>query len=161
MKVMNKGYQTASKKYREQNPEGASGGARSASSSDQPASTSGIADFASLFNSMGGGREGGGAPDLSSVLNNPMLMSMAQQMASSGAFNDIMNNPRIREMAQGLMSGERNIGDIVNDPAVQNMFIHSNLLLMFRARQFGAGGGGGSGGNAGHNHNQKHIYIGT
>jgi small glutamine-rich tetratricopeptide repeat-containing protein alpha len=81
-------------------------------------------DLSSLLGSLGGaGRGGGGGgPDLSGLLNNPMLMNMAQQMASSGAFNDIMNNPRMREMAQQMMSGERNIGDIMNDPEVQNMY---------------------------------------
>ena len=82
-------------------------------------------DLASLLGSLGGGAgrgSGGGAPDLSSLLNNPMLMNMAQQMASSGALDGIMNNPRMREMAQQMMSGERNIGDIMNDPDVQNMY---------------------------------------
>ena len=51
-----------------------------------------------------------------------MLMNMAQQMTSSGAFNDIMNNPRMRELAQQMMSGDRNIGDLMNDPDVMNMY---------------------------------------
>jgi len=83
-------------------------------------------DLSSLFGSLGGAGRGGaggggGAPDLAGLLNNPMLLNMAQQMAQSGALNDIMNNPRMREMAQQMMSGERNIGDLMNDPDVQNM----------------------------------------
>jgi small glutamine-rich tetratricopeptide repeat-containing protein alpha len=69
----------------------------------------------------GGGGGGGGMPDLQGLMNNPMLMNMANQMAQSGAFDGIMNNPRMREMAQQMMSGERNLGDMMNDPEVQNM----------------------------------------
>jgi small glutamine-rich tetratricopeptide repeat-containing protein alpha len=60
-----------------------------------------------------------------------MLMNMAQQMASSGALDGLMNNPRMRELAQQMMSGERNIGDLMGDPDVMNMqhplFYHSDL----------------------------------
>jgi small glutamine-rich tetratricopeptide repeat-containing protein alpha len=69
----------------------------------------------------GAGGGGGGMPDLQGLMNNPMLMNMANQMAQSGAFDGIMNNPRMREMAQQMMSGERNLGDMMNDPEVQNM----------------------------------------
>ena len=119
---MNRGYQTASKKYREQNQEGANETTRDTSSTNPPPSQGGGGmDFSSLFGSMGGGRAG--TPDLASLMNNPMLMNMAQQMASSGAFNDIINNPRMREMAQQMMSGERNLGDVLNDPDVQNLLL--------------------------------------
>ena len=76
-------------------------------------------DLSSLMGSLGGG--GAGAPNLASLMNNPMLMNMAQQMASSGAFNDIINNPRMREMAQQMMTGERSLGDILGDPEVQDL----------------------------------------
>jgi small glutamine-rich tetratricopeptide repeat-containing protein alpha len=88
-------------------------------------------DLSSLLGAFGGGGAGGpagggagggaGGPDLAGLLNNPMLMNMAQQMASSGALSEIMNNPRMRDMAQQMMSGERNIGDLMGDPEVQNM----------------------------------------
>src|SRR5579859_6628496 len=121
---MNRGYQTASKRYRELGNEQETPTARATSpSSGSPSSGGGMPDLSSLFGGAGRGGAPGGAPDLSGLLNNPMLMNMAQQMASSGAFNDIMNNPRMREMAQQMMSGERNIGDIMNDPEVQNMYI--------------------------------------
>jgi small glutamine-rich tetratricopeptide repeat-containing protein alpha len=124
---MNRGYQTASRKYRELGNDQESGTARSTgSAASPPPPAGGMPDLSSLLGSLGGagrgGAGGGGGPDLSGLLNNPMLMNMAQQMASSGAFNDIMNNPRMREMAQQMMSGERNIGDIMSDPEVQNMY---------------------------------------
>jgi small glutamine-rich tetratricopeptide repeat-containing protein alpha len=123
---MNRGFQTASKRYREQNPEESTD---SAPSSPPPPSTGGagggMPDFSSLLGGLGGagrgGGAGGGAPDLSSLLNNPMLLNMAQQMASSGALDGLMNNPRMQEMARSMMSGDRNLGDLLNDPDVQNM----------------------------------------
>jgi small glutamine-rich tetratricopeptide repeat-containing protein alpha len=118
---MNRGYQTASKKYREQNPEQSSDTARSTSPPATGAPATGMPDLSSLLGSLGGGAGRGGGPDLSGLLNNPMLMNMAQQMASSGALGDIMNNPRMAEMAQQMMSGERNLGDLMSDPDVQNM----------------------------------------
>lgn len=41
---------------------------------------------------------GGGMPDLGSLLNNPALMNMAQQMMQSGALDGLMNNPNIARM---------------------------------------------------------------
>jgi small glutamine-rich tetratricopeptide repeat-containing protein alpha len=117
---MNRGYQTASKRYREQNHDGT----RDATS--PPSSTggagSGTPDLSSLLGSLGGAGRGGGVPDLSGILNNPTLMNMAQQFASSGALDGLMNDPRMREMAQSMMSGDRNIADMMNDPEVQNMY---------------------------------------
>jgi|SRR5579871_2594091 len=122
---MNRGFQTASKKYREQNPEGTSEPTPASPPPPSNPGGGGMPDLASLLGSLGGaGRgdgAGGGGPDLSSILNNPMLMNMAQQMAQSGAFDGLMNNPRMREMAQSMMSGERNINDIFSDPEIQNM----------------------------------------
>jgi uncharacterized protein YjgD (DUF1641 family) len=74
-----------------------------------------------MFGGGAGAGRGGGMPDLQGLMNNPALMNMANQMAQSGAFDSIMNNPRMREMAQQMMSGERNLGDMMNDPEVQNM----------------------------------------
>lgn len=40
----------------------------------------------------------GGMPDLGALLNNPALMSMAQQMMQSGALDNLMNNPNVARM---------------------------------------------------------------
>lgn len=54
---------------------------------------------ASGGSSQGAGAGGaGGMPDLSALLNNPALMNMAQQMMSSGAFDQLMNNPNLQRM---------------------------------------------------------------
>jgi small glutamine-rich tetratricopeptide repeat-containing protein alpha len=122
---MNRGYQTASKKYREQNPDQPNETTRDPSTTQPaPPAAGGMPDLSSLLGAFGGGAgRGGGAggADLASLMNNPMLMNMVQQVTSSGALNDLMNNPRMRELAQQMMSGDRNIGDLMSDPDVMNM----------------------------------------
>lgn len=125
---MNRGYQTASRKYREQNPEGSPSEtprdtSSPSSSTTAPSNPGGLPDLSQLAGLFGGGAGGGGGmPDLQTLMNNPMLMNMASQMAQSGAFDSLMNNPRMREMAQQMMSGERNMGDVLSDPEIQNMY---------------------------------------
>lgn len=100
----------------------------------------------------GGGFPGGvgGMPDLGSLLNNPAMMNMAQQMMQSGAFNDLMQNPEMMaNMAQQFMGGGGGNGgglaDMMRDPEMMN-----------RARQFmGSMGGGGAGAGAGANNNNN------
>ena len=130
---MNRGYQTASKKYREQQTSEQSNTTvrdTSPPTGGPAPSGSGMPDLASLLGSLGGAGSGrgGGGPDLNALLSNPALMNMAQQMASSGALDGIMNNPRMREMAQQMMSGERNLRDVMNDPDVQNMYPHTQQM---------------------------------
>lgn len=56
----------------------------------------------SVDRSAGGSNAGaggaGGMPDLGSLLNNPALMNMAQQMMQSGALDQLMNNPNLARM---------------------------------------------------------------
>ncbi|KAI7870304.1 hypothetical protein BDF14DRAFT_1720976 [Spinellus fusiger] len=77
----------------------------------------------------------GGMPDLSSMLNNPNLMNMAQQMMQSGALGDMMNNPEIARMAQQMMggggAGGGGLAEMMRNPEMMNM-----------ARQFMGGMGG-------------------
>jgi len=87
----------------------------------------------------------GGMPDLGSLLNNPAMMSMAQQMMQSGAFNDLMQNPEmLSSMAQQFMGGNGGgaggLAEMMQNPA-----------MMERARQFMNSMGGGDNNNAGDN----------
>ncbi|KAG0046111.1 hypothetical protein BGZ83_008706 [Gryganskiella cystojenkinii] len=68
------------------------------------------------LSALGGGA--GGMPDLASLMNNPALMNMAQQMMQSGALNSLMSNPAMQQMAQRMMStGERpNIDEMMRNP---------------------------------------------
>jgi len=51
-----------------------------------------MAGLANLMGGMGGGGGGGGMPDLSSIMNNPAIMSMAQQMMANGGLERMMGN---------------------------------------------------------------------
>ncbi|KAG6866883.1 hypothetical protein C0991_008820 [Blastosporella zonata] len=90
---------------------------------------SGMAD---LLRGMGGGAGGpgaGGMPDLASLMNNPQMMAMAQQMAQNGSLNSIMQNPAVANMMNRVRSGDMpSMDELLNDPAISQM-----------ASQFGGG----------------------
>lgn len=62
---------------------------------------SGMADMLRGMGGAGGGG-GGGMPDLASIMNNPQMMAMAQQMAASGGLDSLMSNPAVANMVSGL-----------------------------------------------------------
>lgn len=50
---------------------------------------------------LGGGAgrgAGGGMPDLAGLMNNPMMMQMAQQMMQNGGLDSLMQNPAVANM---------------------------------------------------------------
>lgn len=53
---------------------------------------------------MGGGAGGaggaGGMPDISSILSNPAMMQMAQQMMQNGGLERLMSNPAVANMVR-------------------------------------------------------------
>jgi len=62
----------------------------------------GMPDLGGLAAMLGGagGAGGGGMPDLSSIMQNPMMRQMAQSMMSNPEMmSNIMNNPQLRNMA--------------------------------------------------------------
>ncbi|CAO3611230.1 unnamed protein product [Cunninghamella blakesleeana] len=69
------------------------------------------------------GAGAGGLPDIGSLLNNPALMNMAQQMMQSGALDQFMNNPNMARMAQQMMGGGGGGGlaDMLNNPEMMEM----------------------------------------
>jgi len=85
------------------------------------------------FAGLGGS---GGMPDLASLMNNPMIMQMAQQMMANGGLDNLMSNPALRNMADNFSRGGGlpNMNEMLNDPTLRNM-----------AEQFGRGGGLGRG----------------
>lgn len=52
-----------------------------------------------MLRGMGGGGGGGGMPDLASIMNNPQMMAMAQQMMANGGLANLMQNPAVASMA--------------------------------------------------------------
>lgn len=70
----------------------------------------------------GAGMGGGGMPDLGSLLNNPMLSSMAQQLMQNGGLEQLMNNPMLRQMAEQFGGNGGQMPDInamMNNPQLR------------------------------------------
>lgn len=145
--AMKRGYETAKKRVEE---EGDGDELESARSGSAPGGgAGGMPDLASLAGMFGGGG-GGGMPDLNSIMQNPMMRSMAQNLMSNpDMMNNLMSNPRLREMANsfgggrggggaegGSGGGMPDLSSLMNDPSIAEM-----------ARNFmgGMGRGGGAG----------------
>ncbi len=64
-------------------------------SESNPSNFGGMAD---MLRTMGGAGRGGGMPDLASLMNNPQVMQMAQQLASNGGLANMMQNPAVANM---------------------------------------------------------------
>ncbi|EXJ85895.1 protein phosphatase [Capronia coronata CBS 617.96] len=101
---------------------------------DAPGNTrggGGMPDLSGLASMLGGGGAGGGGgmPDLSSIMNNPMFASMAQNlMRNPDALSGIMNNPTIQNMMQGRREGGgggmpdmSSIQQMMQDPNIANL----------------------------------------
>lgn len=59
-----------------------------------------LGSMADMLRGMGGA--GGGMPDIASMMNNPQLMAMAQQMAANGGLASLMQNPAVANMVGGI-----------------------------------------------------------
>lgn len=58
-------------------------------------------DLSALAGMFGGGAGGGGGmPDIASMMSNPALMSMAQNMMQNGGLEQMMQNPMLRNMVR-------------------------------------------------------------
>ena len=67
------------------------------------ASAGGLGGLADTLRNLGGGGAGGasgagGMPDLASMMNNPAMMQMAQQMMANGGLERVMSNPTVTNM---------------------------------------------------------------
>ena len=83
--------------------EGDEDAANSSSSEVPPAGAgAGLGGMADMMRNMGmgggAGGAGGGMPDLASLMNNPQLMAMAQQMTANGGLANLMQNPAVANM---------------------------------------------------------------
>lgn len=106
--AMKKGYKTAKEKVedeeRNKDDEDAEevGSARDGAPGGGSGGMPDLSALAGMFGGGGGrGGGGGGGPDLSSIMNNPMFASMAQNLMSNpDAMKNLMNNPQVRQMAE-------------------------------------------------------------
>jgi len=95
-----------------------------------------VGGMADMLRNMGGAGRGGGMPDLASLMNNPQVMQMAQQLASNGGLANLMQNPAVANMMNRVQSGDMpSMEELMSNPALQSL-----------AGQFtGAGGAEGAG----------------
>ncbi|KAJ1643308.1 Small glutamine-rich tetratricopeptide repeat-containing protein 2 [Coemansia erecta] len=91
----------------------------SADASRSAASTSGEAGSGS----NAGAGAGAGGFDLGSMLNNPALMSMAQNMMANGGLERFMSNPAISQLANNYRSSGQmpSMSDLMNNPDLANL----------------------------------------
>ncbi|KAF8225810.1 hypothetical protein L208DRAFT_1407973 [Tricholoma matsutake] len=82
--------------------------------------------MANMLSGMGGG----GMPDIASMMNNPQMMAMAQQLAANGGLASFMQNPAVANMMNRMQSGSMpSMEEIMSDPSLREL-----------ANQFGPGG---------------------
>ncbi|KAF7196444.1 Small glutamine-rich tetratricopeptide repeat-containing protein 2 [Pseudocercospora fuligena] len=127
--AMKKGYETAKKKVEEL--EGAEAAEQAEEETERGAG--GMPDLGGLASMLGGGG-GGGMPDLGSLMQNPMMRQMAQNLMSNPeAMSNLMTNPALRNMASqfgggrggggegGSGGGMPDLSALMNDPNIANM----------------------------------------
>ena len=144
--AMKKGYETAKRRVEEEGSDNEDDedddmDTDTAAARSPPAGGAGggMPDLGSLAAMLGGGGAGGGGgmPDLSSIMQNPMMRQMAQSMMSNpDMMNNLMSNPTLRNMAGrfgggaggapagGAAAGGGGMPDIsamMNDPAIAEM----------------------------------------
>jgi small glutamine-rich tetratricopeptide repeat-containing protein alpha len=139
--AMRKGYETAKRKVEE---EGGDSEEEFESSRDPMAGMGGggggmpdLSALAGMFGGGGAGGAGGGMPDMASLMNNPMMRQMAQNLMSNPeAMSGLLNNPRIAEMASqfgggggagrgagggGGGGGMPDLASLMQDPSIRDM----------------------------------------
>lgn len=122
--AMKKGYETAKKRVEELEAED-SADVTARGAGGPPGGMPDLGNLASMFGGGGApGGGGGGMPDLSSIMQNPMFASMAQNLMSNpDMMNNLMSNPRLREMANSFGSGGGmpDMGALMSDPNIAEM----------------------------------------
>ncbi|KXN83637.1 Small glutamine-rich tetratricopeptide repeat-containing protein 2 [Leucoagaricus sp. SymC.cos] len=86
------------------------------------AGAGGLGGLADMFRNMGGDG-GGGMPDIASLMNNPTVMSMIQQMAQSGGLDRLMQDPSVANMMNRVSSGDMpSMEELMANPEFRNMY---------------------------------------
>ncbi|KAJ2780981.1 Small glutamine-rich tetratricopeptide repeat-containing protein 2 [Coemansia javaensis] len=102
---------------------------------ESPEGAAAARDVPSAGSSGGAGGLGGGLGglDLGSLMNNPALMGMAQNMMANGGLERLMSNPAVSQMMNNFRSTGQmpNMSDMLSNPDLMNM-----------AKQFMGGSGG-------------------
>jgi len=92
----------------------------------------GLGGLADTLRNMGGGGDGGagGMPDIASLMNNPAMMQMAQQMMANGGMERLMSNPTVANMMDRVNTGG-------NLPSMEELMANPELREL--ANQFRGG----------------------
>ncbi|KAL7421900.1 Small glutamine-rich tetratricopeptide repeat-containing protein 2 [Cryptotrichosporon argae] len=82
-----------------------------------------LSSLAGMFGGGGAGAGGGGMPDLASMMQNPQMMAMAQQMMANGGLERLMSNPTLRRMADNMQNGGGmpDMSQLANDPSMRDL----------------------------------------
>ncbi|KAI9572690.1 cytoplasmic protein [Boletus coccyginus] len=92
---------------------------RSSSPPSNPARSDAMPNLPGLENMFGGG---GGMPDLAGMMNNPMMVQMAQQMMANGGLERLMSNPAVANMMGRVQSGQMpSMDELMSDPALRDL----------------------------------------
>jgi small glutamine-rich tetratricopeptide repeat-containing protein alpha len=132
--AMKRGYETARRRVEEE------GGVEETSRGAPAGGAGGMPDLSALAGMFGGGGAGGaggagGMPDFASLMQNPMMQQMAQNlMKDPNMMSNLMSNPRVREMADkfggggaggaggaGGQGGMPDLSSLMNDPNIAEM----------------------------------------
>ncbi|KAF2859847.1 hypothetical protein K470DRAFT_91718 [Piedraia hortae CBS 480.64] len=132
--AMKKGYETAKRRAEADGAlDGPGDESATRSAAGGAGGAGGMPDLGGLASMLGGGggAGGGGMPDLASLMNNPMMRQMAQNvMSNPDMMNNIMNNPQLRNMANrfgGASGGGAGGGGtpdlraMMNDPSIAEL----------------------------------------
>ncbi|KAK4130654.1 TPR-like protein [Trichocladium antarcticum] len=131
--AMKKGYETAKRRVDELAADEADSAAPATRDGGAGGGMPNLGDLAGMFGGGGRGGGGGGAdagggaggmPDFSSIMNNPMFASMAQNLMSNpDMMANLMNNPRLREMANSFQGGGGmpDVSSLMSDPNIAEM----------------------------------------
>ncbi|KAL1749084.1 putative stress-induced protein STI1 [Schizophyllum fasciatum] len=93
--------------------------------------------MANMMRGMGGGGGaggagggGGGMPDIASMMQNPQMRQMAEDMMKNGTLQQLMSNPAIMNMMSGLTGGGGaggsgggmpDMAELMNNPMLRNL----------------------------------------
>ncbi|KAF8584509.1 hypothetical protein K439DRAFT_1141806 [Ramaria rubella] len=85
---------------------------------------SGMPDLSGMANMLGGmGGGASGMPDIASIMSNPAIMQMAQNMMANGGMDRLMQNPALANMMNRVQSGGGmpSMQELMSDPSLRDL----------------------------------------
>ncbi|KAH0838555.1 putative stress-induced protein STI1 [Lanmaoa asiatica] len=95
-----------------------------------PAPSDATPNLAGLADMFGGG---GGMPNLANMMNNPMMVQMAQQLMANGGLERLMSNPAVANMMGRVQSGQMpSMDELMSDPTLRDLYVCSHFRWNLR-----------------------------